>query len=330
MGKNKTKKLAKRAAANATAAKSAAPASTPNPTAATDAEVSRVEETVISIPYSSEGPTLPVIGGRNRVQTDGDARAGGEDGGARKRKRMDDTGRMKDAANTEQENGDGKRRKVGQEQKSAASAAGRSDLQPLYEPWTLLPDTVRKSAEKRMATNAWEDNVTSVVYTRNQNIKSGINRLKALLPSTPEREEQGAASPGKKKDLIAISAQGEATIKLTGIIDMAKRFLKPTHNTRTPPHPYINVQTWYSYICLSNRIVTQPKTSKPNGEEAKNDDEDAFESVLDFEREEEEKKKAERNVPVLTVWLSKSRIEEFREAFGEDCFIVGEKNEDVG
>jgi hypothetical protein len=101
-------------------------------------------------PYSSEGPTLPIIGAPEDASTAG------------KKRRAQDT--FSDRA-----------------PKKPSQPPTPPTIHPsLYEPWTRLPTELRKLLEtqKRMRTT---QNIVPVVFSKNQNIKSGINRLKTYL-----------------------------------------------------------------------------------------------------------------------------------------------------
>ncbi|KAF2662105.1 hypothetical protein K491DRAFT_580293, partial [Lophiostoma macrostomum CBS 122681] len=276
------------------------------------------DTTVVSVPYSSEGPTLPVLGntdalvgvvGRGGIQED--------DGGVRKRRRLDN------GDTTTQTEAEGADKEIG----------STHDLAELYEPWCLLPAELRISVEKRMQSFSWEDGVSVVVFTRNQNIKSGINRLSDLLTTPAETTNESSIDPqlpksteregAAKGDVIAISAQGEATTKLVGIVELTKRHFKPTTSDLERASGKMDVQKWYSYISLTSCVIdTRTRKAKTKGKQQEDDkddedEQDAFESVLEIQEKEEEARKAMKTVPVLTTWMSKNRIPEFAESFGE-------------
>jgi hypothetical protein len=339
MGKNKDKKLAKRAAANATAAKSQPPP-TPAPRSSTNADGG--EATEISVPYSSEGPTLPVIGDPGALTNGGAEQE--DNGGVRKRRKTDNASvatktRAEGVVQATGGNDTAEERKRKGNGQEMQGGRPRKDLAELYEPWNLLPADLRVSVEKRVKSWSWEDRVAVVVFTRNQNIKSGINRLRELLTTPAETTDESPTDSNQPdtsreekvagndiRDMVAITAQGEATTKLVGIVEMTKRNLKPTSSEPEPKAEKPDVQKWYSYIGLTSCVIdTRTTKTKDKGKRQKDDkdeEEEAFESILDIQEKEEEARKAKRTVPVLTVWMARNRIPEFAHAFGENIFQV--------
>ena len=248
--------------------------------------------------HDSDGPTLPILGstGENTAanKTAGKSRTSGEN--ATKKRKMND----------------------GTPVNTTPSTAPRADLAPLYQPWTLLPPEVRIAVEKRLANNCfWEENCVPVVFTKNQNVRSGINKLKALLGF--EGAAEGSATiMGNESAMVAISAQGEATTKLVGIVEMTKRIVGSGGET--------SGEVWYMYTILASRTIT--KTPKVQEKEQSNlqttPEDDGFEPIeksTDIHGSEGKVMK----VPVLTVWMCRKSIPEFSKPFGEQTFNVGTK-----
>ena len=182
-------------------------------------------------------------------------------------------------------------------------------LAPLYKPWTLLPVELLPQLEKRLGGN-WEEQVEVVVWTKNQNVKSGINRLKALLGFTaadqPDGKNKDAADNKKFGKLIVISASGQGTTKMVGIVEMAKRIVGGQTGAKES-----GGETWYAYTGLTGlKMPTQQGTST-EGKDASKEQMDRF-----------QEKEAKKKVPVLTVWFSRNSVPEFKKAFGEQTFTV--------
>jgi hypothetical protein len=272
-------------------------------------------------PYSSEGPTLPIIGSAN-----------GEH-----------------AEKTELNSSTRKKRKTqeqGSEKQGIAQTQPTSTISPaLYEPWTLLPSELLKlllSQDRLRGTR----NVVPMVFTKNQNIKAGINRLKTYLGAYKD-EKQPLDMPDALKvgdAVIVVSAQGDGTIKLVSILDMVRRVVAPSAREETIEG---KVETWYIYTSLASvEVKRRTKTAsnitnnipigekaKPttNGEEEKptanedaDEEDEAFEPMqIDAPRQEQEQpQKQSIKVPVLTVWMTKKKIPSFDQAFGEQTFKV--------
>jgi hypothetical protein len=171
-----------------------------------------------------------------------------------------------------------------------------------------------------------------VVFTKNQNIKAGINRLKTYLGAyddkappndMPEALEQADA-------IIAVSAQGDGTTKLVSIVDVAKRVVAP--NTRVPESA-IKTETWWTYSSLTSvatekaiKAVSEPKVIAQLSQttEDTQEEDEAFEPMVvgPLAQEKDQKSKQMRKFPVLTIWMTKKRIPAFKEAFGEQTFTV--------
>ena len=93
------------------------------------------------------------------------------------------------------------------------------------------------------------------------------------------------------------------------------------------------MQKWYAYISLASCVIdTRTKKANDKGKQQDGDqdeeEDEAFESVLDIQEQEEEARKAMKTVPVLTVWMSRIRVPEFAQAFGEDTYQIAMAKEE--
>lgn len=269
--------------------------------------------TTATPPYSSEGPTLPLINGEgeNAINLNGEgmnAVTGNADRDTTKKRKL-----QKD-----------------DEEGSAPNQPQRNTNHPgLYEPWTLLPREILGPlmTQARLAN---VQNAVSIVFTKNQNIRSGIMRLRTYFSAHVDEKNQMEV-PEVLKDkgfVIAISAQGEGTAKLVTIVDMARRIVKPDPALAKDDKL---VETWRMYMSLASVEVEQKKRAESDAPaQSKADltqeveEEDAFEPMeVDVpEKKEAEEVKNRRKVPVLTVWMSRREIPAFKEAFGEQTFAV--------
>jgi hypothetical protein len=260
-------------------------------------------------PYSSEGPTLPIIGAPDDASTANEPKKS-----EKKRKAQD--------------------RSNGTASKKPSQPPSPPTIHPsLYEPWTRLPTELRNLLEtqKRMRATT---NVVPVVFSKNQNVKSGINRLKTYLGAHKDPTSTIEIPDALKEDdvIIAVSAQGEGTTKLVGIVDMARRIVAPTGKEHDKN---AKEEVWWMYTMLTSvevdrEIKTVRPMDKSNADVEKTQstqDEEAFESIhlnrryaqgLSARNDTMPKKK----VPVITVWMTKKRIAVFRNAFGEQTFAV--------
>ncbi|KAF2690936.1 hypothetical protein K458DRAFT_287530 [Lentithecium fluviatile CBS 122367] len=260
------------------------------------------------VPYSSDGPTLPVIGA---VST-------GE-GGARKQKM--NNGAPIDATFA-----------------PPSKHAPKMDLEPLYRPWALLPPELLRTIESRTGgAQWWEENCIPVVFTKNQNVTSGINRLKVYLGyerttnSTVERPDR----LGREELAIAVSAQGEATTKMVGIVEMARRVVKPSKENDGGEGRV--AKTWYIYTSLASRAVEKQAANggtKGKDSGATEDTNASANDAGDFEMRDpgdgtETGAFRSKRAPVLTAWMSKRSIPEFKRAFGEQTLEVMMPPEDA-
>ena len=143
----------------------------------------------------------------------------------------------------------------------------------------------------------------------------------------------------KEEDLvIAVSAQGEGTTKLVGIVDMVRRIVAPNGKEEDKG----KVEPWWMYTMLTGveveRKIKSSEKIGQNTEEAKKsaasqEEEEAFEPMevdgseaqtMNNEKDTVQTKK----VPVLTIWMIKKRIPALRNAFGEQTFPVQKLPED--
>jgi hypothetical protein len=271
-------------------------------------------------PYSSEGPTLPIIGDHDAPHLHrGNGSRVSEDA-------MDDRS--------------GKRRQM-----QAPGAAKTTMSQPrppitvdpsLYKPWTLLPTELLRMLESQSRLRETQ-NIIPVVFTKNQNIKSGINKLKTYLGAYLDKSSPIDMPSALKQidSVIAISAQGDGTAKLTGVVDMARRVVAPSVKDREGG---AKTETWWLYASLTSVEVerkTKLEGGAKAGDENKDDsqdsqEEDAFEPiVVDGGRHDDGSQlPAFKKVPVLTVWMTRKRISAFKDVFGEQSFFVRSLPED--
>ncbi|KAF2441851.1 hypothetical protein P171DRAFT_80634 [Karstenula rhodostoma CBS 690.94] len=221
--------------------------------------------------YASDGPTLPIIGGAGEhsdwVAPNPKDRPTEEDATSRPAKKQRTKDLTKNSTDLE-----------------ITSKKPKVKVEGLYQPWTLLPVEVLQQVEKRVGRD-WRKKVEVVVWTKNQNVKSGVNRLKSLLgvEEAPGAEEKSGREIKERTNdrLIAISAHGEGTTKLVGIVETTKRVVGATKEATEA-----SGETWFMYIVLSST----------NERDVRN------------------------KVPVLTVWLSPKCIPELKVTFGEQAF----------
>ncbi|KAF2185595.1 hypothetical protein K469DRAFT_707828 [Zopfia rhizophila CBS 207.26] len=262
-------------------------------------------------------------------------------------------------------------------------------LEPLHTPWELIAPNLRRDIEKRVGSEKWwTQNSAPVVLTRNANITSSINKLKAYLGHSlnPFSTIPMPSTLTSKSLLIPVSAQCEATSKLVSIIELTKRIVTPgetrqgTVRVDEGEEERKEVETWYLYTSLSGRTVekkvkrkwddvreyasdfkegkTYSRKSKakkfarakkrmeqgikpgkkdglgdvdmgevepeevPLPESGDEKEEEGEEEVFETLDREEKEDPPTKTVPVLTIWLSKTPIPEFRDAFGEQTFKV--------
>lgn len=210
--------------------------------------------TAPTAPTSSDGPTLPLI-------TTSAAAAVSDPSATKKRKRP----AAQKQSSTEKNS-------------SAVDSHNtpRTNHPALYTPWVLLPPRERKGLAASGVNVGLEDveghAVQVLVWSRNQNVRAGVRRLKEAL-SAPSAGADGDAVE-QRASILAVSAQGEGTVKLVGIVDMVRRMAEhksePDLTSRVaareggeespkvvnPPagkdnHP----RTWYLYPVLSSVLV---------------------------------------------------------------------------
>lgn len=286
---------------------------------ASSAEKNSSATTTPATPYSSEGPTLPILGGADGEHTvEPESNQTAND--SRKKR---------------------KTQKQGSEEHVKAGAQPVPSFDPsLYEPWTLLPAELLKVSQNRLR---GAKNVVPIAYSRNQNIKGGINRLKTYLGAY-KNKSQPMDMPEALKEadvVIAVSAQGEGTAKLVSIIDLVRRVVAPTAKSKLDGG---NVETWYMYTSLAsievekrskavskiNDGADQAEKPKPIADEDAEEEEEAFEP-MDVDVPEHEQGQLQRQTikaPILTVWMTKKKIPAFKEALGEQTFGVQTLPED--
>ena len=233
--------------------------------------------------FASDGPTLSIVGGlEERAGMTRPSPLTGDSRPSKKQKTSDGLAKEVDPA-------------------TAAPKEPQIDLAPLYKPWTLLPTDLLPQIEKRLG-GSLEEDVEVVVWTKNQNVKSGINRLKALLGFTaadgPDGKNKDATSSKNSGKLIAVSASGQGTTKMIGIVEMAKRIVGGRGDVKEVKDA--SSETWYAYTGLTGLKMPAQQGEGNEGQE-QNDG---------------------KKVPVLTAWFSRNSIPEFKKAFGEQTFTV--------
>lgn len=271
-------------------------------------------------PYSSEGPTLPIVG----ADTD---HAGNVDG----------KHPIEGTLGNEQQEGRKrvKAQKIDPKESLLRATHPTTTSHPaLYEPWTLLPNETLKqlTIQKRLRGT---QNVAPIVFTKNQNVKAGINRIKTFLGAYQDNKNSfDTPKAMQEKDcIIAISAQGDGTAKLVSIVDVARRVVAPTQKEKELGE---DIDTWWLYISLASIEVEKkrkdPSGSANNAQPVETDQEmqdgdqegDAFEPT-EAERAARKKDESQNRMiksPVLTIWITKKEIPAFKSAFGEQKFQV--------
>ncbi|KAF2642476.1 hypothetical protein P280DRAFT_467822 [Massarina eburnea CBS 473.64] len=266
------------------------------------------------VPYSSDGPTLPLIGGASEHSSNNT-----------KRKVVISSGVLDAQSSNESAGKLGKKRKSGGvEENGNEKKKPKISHDDLFSPWMLLPSEIRTAVQRRLDVSVvnskgkgidwWERKCAPIVYTRNQNIKSGINRLKAYLGYEKGTVEIPSILGRGEGGVIAVSAQGEATTKLVGILEVVRRVVGGDGKEGDGKREGVR---WYMYTSLASKIVSDGKTTDDSIRE-KHEDE-GFEARAS--REEGNNGKG-RKIPVLTVWLSRESILEFKRELGEQSFDV--------
>ncbi|KAL5120151.1 hypothetical protein ACEQ8H_001977 [Pleosporales sp. CAS-2024a] len=232
-------------------------------------------------PYSSEGPTLPILLGDASDEHTVKAADTGANHGRRKKRRV-------------------------QEQGADKPMRDDDDAQPvqsfdpaLLQPWTLLPAALLQQLASRDRLRGTK-NIVPVVFTRNQNLKSGINRIKTYLGACKHDDERNPiAMPlalNQPDVIIAVSAQADGTIKLITILDVVRRVVAPDPAIQYTTAARTNA-TWWLYTSLTSVLQEKKQT----------DDEPDPKTI---------------KLPVLTVWMTRTPMPEFKDAFGEQMFHV--------
>ena len=176
-------------------------------------------------PYSSEGPTLPIIGA-----IDGAVKAVDSEKLEKKRTAQEGI--------------------VGTTTKRLSQPQPTLTIHPsLYEPWTRLPAELRKLLRAQKCLRGTQ-NVIPVAFSKNQNVKSGINKLKTYLGAYKDPASAIDIPDALKAEdlIIAVSAQGEGTTKLVGIVDMARRIVAPNREDDGNG----KVELWWMYTMLTS------------------------------------------------------------------------------
>ncbi|KAF2833568.1 hypothetical protein CC86DRAFT_11657 [Ophiobolus disseminans] len=268
---------------------------------------------VATPPYSSEGPTLPVIEGDGDHMTNGYAEAAGETV-------------AKGKSNAAKK----KNRSENRESTTKLVQPVATNHPALYEPWTLLSRDILGLllSQSRLADTK---NVVPVVFTKNQNIKGGILRLTTYLRAHLDQKNPiELPEPLKKHEsIIAISAQGDGATKLVSIVDMVRRIVVPKTALEQSDKAIV---TWCMYTSLASVEVERKNqsareaVSHREGSHTVQDtqEEEAFEPMdVDVPEEKTNMEPLKmRRVPVLTVWMTKKRLPAFKDAFGEQTFLV--------
>jgi hypothetical protein len=258
--------------------------------------------TTAATPYSSEGPTLPIIGVDNEHITISK-----------------------------------KRKAQGQnvERPSTQGTQPITTFHPaLFTPWTLLPAELRKSLVSQARLRGAE-NVVPIVFTKNQNVRAGINRLKTYLGAYKDQSQPLDMPEALKQNdvILAYSAQGEGTAKLVSILDVARRAVAPGDKAKEDGEQTVE---WWVYTSLASVEVERKAKITPEAIEdvklgqnrqvilEEDEEEDAFEpmEVDTPHQEEEQQRKQIIKAPVLTVWITKKNIPALKEAFGEQVWEV--------
>ena len=169
------------------------------------------------------------------------------------------------------------------------------------------------------------------MFSKNQNIKAGITKIRRYIGAETSDTEAIPAALKDEDAIIAVSAQGDGTVKLVGIIDMVKRI------TRESVQEKEGGVKWYTYTVLSSVTVPRKSSAAANGSAnasnaADQRDEDRAEDgeAMDVDGHEGVKETQEsstdegatKSVPVLTAWMTRRRIPGFKEAFGEHEVVV--------
>lgn len=287
-------------------------------------------------PYSSDGPTIPVIGVLPDQNSNHSSEKAAEAGKSSRKRKAQAHVQPTDSRPTT---------------KRCPPPRPPHTLDPaLYTPWILLPPhlntLLQTQARLRIAPHT---NVVPIVFSKNQNVKAGINRLKTHLGAykDPRSSIEMPTALSQEDCLLAVSAQGEGAGKLVGIVDMTRRIVGA--GAVGADADAGKTQTWYFYTVLAGvEVEWMPKTSQGRGkggvggvkaggeedeegeeEEDEEEEEEAFEAMdVDGGDQVVEERKKIRKVPVLTVWMTRARIAAFAKEFGEQAVVVKMAAED--
>jgi hypothetical protein len=226
------------------------------------------------------------------------------------------------------------KRKSSEADHTNANERGHTLHPQLYTPWTLLPAQLQ--AEVRKGDESTNANIVPVAWSKNQNVRSGVNRVKTYLgfgldaASKTKTKTGGSSATGTgtgtgierpaaleaDDGVLAVSAQGEGTGKLVGILEVAKRVVQGGAK-----HGDGDAREWFVYTALSSVSVPVRKreaaakaarTAEAAEPGSEGESDDAFETPAGEERAEKV-----RSEPVLTVWFCRGRVGGFERAFGE-------------
>ncbi|KAF1993749.1 hypothetical protein P154DRAFT_625195 [Amniculicola lignicola CBS 123094] len=160
----------------------------------------------------------------------------------------------------------------------------------LSRPWEFLRATVRGRMEERLGDAVWEE---------------------------------------RKEKFVCVIAQGKGTMKMTSVVEIAKRVVGPAANGVVGGDE--QGKRWYVYTGLSSRDADEATSGKNKNQRKKkeernedaSDSEDAFE-VLGRHPDGHARKKPKK-IPVLMIWLSPVPILELAQEFGEGTMRVAER-----
>lgn len=289
-----------------------------------DTRIPSAPNSTTDAPYSSEGPTLPIIGAAQFAHGGQSTNIPAPQQGQKRKRTAPDNDKTQSGG--------------GMSNKSDMQKPVRTNHSKLYEPWVLLPGKARREVEKRGT-----ENVMPIVYSKNQNVRSGITKLRRYLGlGNDQASDDVPTALRQEAAIIAVSAQGDGTVKLVGIVDMVRRITgeKEAEKGCEVEKEKIEGIKWYMYTALSSVVVPRGKEAA-NGVDAEGQekgqagsesdamdvdgDDVAVEEMQGHGHLAEERRNAEgktKTVPVLTVWMTRKRIPSFRDAFGEEDFVV--------
>ncbi|KAF1928535.1 uncharacterized protein M421DRAFT_148437 [Didymella exigua CBS 183.55] len=189
----------------------------------------------------------------------------------------------------------------------ADTVRGRGNDPRLYTPWLLLPARQRAYMEKRGT-----GGVVPVVWSKNQSVRGGVGALLRLLRPAGDADEKG-----EQAEIVVVSAQAGGTVKLVGILDVARRVLGDQGDKEGETKG--EDRGWCVYTVLSS--VRVPRREDGDGD--KHGDGDRHEDKHgDGDKDEAEAKGQTNTLPVLSVWISRTSIPGWKSVFGEDRLRV--------